>query len=183
MGIFTIIKQYLNIIIGVLVSVITFYLASLYYNGKIDKINNEYNNYKVTTEKNIQEQKISILTQTNKIKEENEQLNNKLKEVENENYKNYTELQKSNNTIKSSVANGSNRLYINAECSKPTNSTDTKTENNTTITVDDGKTTKAVIDPRDGQSIISITEKADKYKSQLEALQDWVNVLILDNNK
>ena len=183
MPILTIIKQYLNIIIVFLVAGITFYLASLYYNGKIDKISQEYNTYKVTTEKNIHAQNVSILEQTNKLKAENEQLNNKLKEVENENYKNYTELQKANSTIKSSVANGTNRLYINAQCPKPTSGSSSKTEDNTTSRVDDGKTTKAVIDPRDGQSIIAITEKADKYKSQLEALQDWINMLILENNK
>jgi len=183
MPILTIIKQYLNIIIGVLVAGITFYLANLYYNGKIDKISQEYNTYKVTTEKNIQEQKVAILTQTNKLKEENELLTNKLKEVENENYKNYTALQKANSDIKSSIANGSNRLYINAQCPKPASSENTKTEDNTTSRVDDGKTPKAVIDPRDGQSIIAITEKADKYKAQLEALQEWVNTLIEDNNK
>ena len=183
MPILTIIKQYLNIIIGFLVAGITFYLASLYYNSKIEKVTQEYNTYKITTEKNIHEQKMSILSQTNKLKEDNEILNNKLKEVENENYKNYTALQKANSTIKSSVANGTNRLYINAQCPNPANGSSSKTEDNTTSRVDDGKTPKAVIDARDGQSIIAITEKADKYKYQLEALQDWINMLILENNK
>ena len=103
--------------------------------------------------------------------------------MENEKYKQFTELQKANNIIKSNVANNNNRLYINAQCPKPASSENTKTEDNTTSRVDDGKTPKAVIDPRDGQSIIAITEKADKYKAQLEALQEWVNTLIEDNNK
>ena len=49
--------------------------------------------------------------------------------------------------------------------------------------MDDGKTTKAVIDPRDATTIIEITNKGDKYKEQLEALQDWINKLIEENNK
>lgn len=177
------IRQYLNIIIAVITIIITLYLSSIYYNNKINKVKTEYNTYKLVTENNIKEQQVSILTQNNKLKEENLTLNNKLKEVENENYKNYEELQKANSTIKSSVINNSKRLHINAICPKSTVNTDSKTKDNTTSTMDDGISTKAIIDPRDGGAIITITEKADKYKSQLEALQKWVNTLIVENNK
>lgn len=178
-----IIKQYLNIIIGVAIAGVTFYLSSLYYNHKIDNINKDFDNYKIINEKNILNQKLQIAEQNQKILKDNQDLQDKLKEVENEKYKLFTDLQKVNNTIKSNVSNGVDRLYINAKCPSTTNNADTKTENNTTSTMDDGKTTKAVIDPRDATTIIEITNKGDKYKEQLEALQDWINKLIEENNK
>ena len=179
----SLIKEYLNLIIGIVIALLTFYLSSLYYNHKIDKINNDYNNYKNINEKNIQAQKISILEQTNKLNKENLALQDKLKEVENEKYKQFTELQKANNIIKSNVANNNNRLYINAKCTESTNNTDSKTANSSTTGLDDGNTSKAVIDSRDASAIIEITNKADKYKEQLEALQIWVKKLIDENNK
>lgn len=160
------IKQYLNIIIAIIVASLTFYICSSYYNKKIDKINKE-----------IILNNISLLTQQNKLKDDNLTLINKLKDLENEKYIQYQELQKINSDIKSSVAIGSKRLYVNATC------TDRKTETSISSGLDDGENTKAIIDSRDATAIIEITEKADKYKSQLEALQNWINVLILDNNK
>lgn len=183
MEILSIIKQYLNIIIAISVAIISFYLSSIFYNNKINKIKNDFNNYKVTTEKNIQEQKILILNENNRLQNEKDLLDKKLKDLENENYKNYTELQKANSVIKSNVANGNNRLYINAKCPKSEYNSSSKTENNTTSVMDDGKTSRAVIDSRDAETIISITEKADKYKAQLEALQNWVNILLVEMNK
>lgn len=179
----TILKNYLNIIIAVLSALLTFYFSHLYYSNKIDKVNSEYSNYRLTTEKNIETQKASILSQQNNLKDENLALNNKLKDLENEKYKQYQELQKVNSDLKSSIANGSKRLYINASCPSTTNNQSGKTEDNSTSPVVNGSTSKAVIDSRDATAIISITEKADKYKSQLEGLQSWINELILDNNK
>lgn len=183
MGILKIIKQYLNIIIGLLVASLTFFLASIYYNHKINKINLDFTNYRTVTEKNISEQKISILEQNNKIKEENLTLSNKLKEVENEKYTQYQALQKSNTDLKLAISNGSKRLYINADCAATTNNSDTKEQNQSSSSVDNGSTSKAVINSGDATAIISITDKGDKYKSQLEALQEWVNKLVLENNK
>jgi hypothetical protein len=177
------IKQYLNIIIGVALVTVTFYGASLYYNHKIDTLNKDFTNYRHQTEQNIANQKVSILTQQNKLKEEKEILYKKLNEVENEKYEFYTELQAANSKLKSSVANGSNRLYINANCSKSANNQGGETEVTKSTSLDDGETTKAVIDPRDATAIIEITEKGDKCIAQLSGLQDWVLKLVTENNK
>lgn len=181
--IITLFKQYLNIIIAVAIASTSFYLASVYYNHKIDKINNEYSTYRLTTEKNIENQKASILADQNKIKDENLALINKLKDTENDKYKQITALKKNNNDLKSSIANGSSSLYINAKCTATANNQGGKTEITNSSSLDDGKTAKAVIDSRDAAAIIEITNKADGYKSQLDSLQDWVNQLVLENNK
>lgn len=179
----SLIKEYLNLIIGLVIALATFYFSSIYYNNKLDKIKNEYNNYKLINEKNIQAQKASILEQTNKLNKDNLALQDKLKEVENEKYKQYTELQKVNSIIRNNLSNGANRLYINAKCSESTSNTDSKTKDTTTSGLDDGSTSKAVIDSRDATAIIEITNKADKYKEQLEGLQEWVKNLVDSNNK
>lgn len=178
-----IIKQYANILIAIIIIAVTFYSASLFYNHKIDKINKDYTNYRTTTEKNIAEQKISILSQQNKLKEENLALNNQLKDLENEKFKIYSDLQNANNSLKSAISNGSKRLYINASCPESGHNTSGETKTVDASSMDDGKTSKAVIDSRDAESIITITSKGDTYKNQLEALQDWVSKLVLENNK
>ena len=43
----SLIKEYLNLIIGLVIALATFYFSSIYYNNKLDKIKNEYNNYKL----------------------------------------------------------------------------------------------------------------------------------------
>lgn len=183
MAIITLIKQYANILIALIITSLTFYLASLYYNHKIDKINVDYTNYRVTTEKNILTQKSDILSQQNKLKEENLVLINKLKDNENENYKKYQSLQKSNNDLKSSISANATKLYINANCTKSNNSKGGEAEASNASSVDDGETSKAIIDTRDATAIIEITSKADLYKEQLESLQNWIKELIDTNNK
>lgn len=181
-AIWTIIKNYKTVIIGVTMASIIWYCASLYYNYKIDKINNEFNNYKQILEIKKQTQINSILEQNNILKDENINLINKLKIVEDIKYETLQKLEKANNTIKSNVANGNNRLYINARCTEGNNNKSRKNEVPNTSSMDDGKTSKAVIDTRDAELIISITNKADKYKAQLEALQDWI-LEVNENNK
>lgn len=177
------IKQYINIIIGVAIAGLTFYLSSLYYNHKIDNINKDFDNYKFTTEKNILSQKLSIETQNNKFNKENLELNNKLKDIENEKFKIYNQLQIANRNLVDNTRNGTNRLYINADCTRTANNTDTKAENNTTSTMDNEKNRRVAINAADAAAIIQITSKGDEYKGQLDALQEWVNNLIENNNK
>ena len=171
------IKKYLNYILVISSSIITLYLSSLFYNYKLDKINKEYNDYVVITETNQQKLKISLLEQNEKFNKENEELNLKLRDVENEKYKLLKNIDDINNDIKRNISNGTDRLYINAKCER-TNSSERETKNNSTSKLDDGKTSKAIIDERDAESIIEITSKADHYKLQLEGLQSWVEEIL-----
>lgn len=171
--ILTAIKNYKTVILGGILSIVMVTISSVYYNYKIGSIKDEYNNYKQATEKEFLKQKLNILEQNTILLKEKDELTIKLKYIEEENYAKITKLQKENSDIRKSIINESRRLYINAKC---TESSDKAGENGKTITasVDDGKTTRVIIDPRDAESIIKITEKADKYKIQLEALQEWV---------
>lgn len=95
-------------------------------------------------------------------------LNENVRKKEAEDYEKYQKIQKDNESLRVAVADGSRKLRIKiASCGA------TSAEVNAT-SMDNGTYSTGVIDQRDAQSIIAITEKADKYKSQLEALQNYI---------
>lgn len=170
----SLVKNYKYVIGAITIASTSIYISSIYYNYKIDKIEQMHYNYIKETDKEFLKQKVSILEQNSKIKDENEKLSLKLKGIEDEKYKLHNELQESNSRLKSAISTNERRLYINAKCTPSTSDSSGKNTGSTTSSLDDGKTSKAIIDSRDATDIISITEKADKYKSQLEALQEWI---------
>lgn len=172
------IKRYTTAIIVILIIAITASVTRWYYTGKIDKLNNQFNTYKLNQEIEKNAKIIKALEDVNKLRDENDKLNKDLKRIEDENYKKQTNLQKKNDYFRRTIADGSTRLYIDADC-KGSRGGDSKEGNNTTGAVDNGEATKAVINPRDAETIISITNKGDKYKGQLEALQEWVEALLV----
>lgn len=163
------VKQYLSIIsIGIAV-VLTAYMTSMYYKLKISKSETAY-----------QIEKTQLVEAQKKVSDLNNQLNQKLKEQEKVDYEKYSKLQDENESLRSDVATGARKLRIKiASCSSTSAETGTSG-------VGDGTTTSAVIDAGYAESIIEITKKADKYKSQLEALQNYIkeyNMVIESQNK
>lgn len=151
-------KQYLNLIIAAFACFIAFAITSLYYQNKILGI------------KNKQEQdKIALLETQNKINQDYLNLQTKVKEKEKEDYEKFTKLQDDNEKLLSDIADSKRRLRIKvSSCSSASAQAGT-------TSMDDGEASRAVIDSGDAQSIIAITKKADKYKSQLEALQNYID--------
>lgn len=151
-------KQYLNLIIAGVACFIAFAITSLYYQNKILAI------------KNQQEQdKIALLETQNKINQDYLNLQTKVKEKEKEDYEKFTKLQDDNEKLLSDIADSKRRLRIKvSSCSSSSAQAGT-------TSMDDGETSVGVIDSGDAQSIIAITKKADKYKSQLEALQNYID--------
>lgn len=172
------IKKYTTAIIVILIIAITASVTRWYYTGKIDKLNNQFNTYKLNQEIEKSAKVIKALEDVNKFRDENDKLKKDLKRIEDESYKKQTNLQKKNDDLRRTIADGSTRLYIDADCSKA-GADNSKNGNNSTSAMDDGETTRAVINPRDAEAIISITNKGDKYKGQLEALQEWVEALLV----
>ena len=176
-GILTIVSNYKYVLGAIAIASLTLSVSSFYYNYKIDKLEQLHYNYKKETNEQYLNQKLKILEQNDKLKNENEKLSLKLEGIENEKYKIYIELQESNSRLKSSIRNDERRLFVNASCPASTSASNGKNTSSKTSSLDHGRTTKAIIDRRDAEAIIAITEKADKYKAQLEALQEWVKNL------
>ena len=151
-------KQYLNLIIAGIACFIAFTLTSLYYQKKILSM------------KNQQEQdKIVLLEAQSKINKDYLDLQTKVKEKEAEDYEKFTKIQDDNQKLISDIADSKRRLRIKISSCSPT-STQVGTSG-----VGNGEAARADIDAGDAKSIIAITNKADKYKSQLEALQNYIN--------
>lgn len=162
------VKQYLSIISIVLSVILTAYMTSMYYKLKISR-----------TETAYQKERTALVEAQKKVSDLNNQLNVKLKEQERVDYEKYSKLQDENENLRADVANGTRKLRIKiASCSSTSAEAGTSSLGN-------GTTTSAVIDAGYAESIISITKKADKYKSQLEALQNYIKEynMVIDKQK
>lgn len=158
-------KNYLNIICIIISIVLTAYITSITYQLKISKIEKKYLN-----EKN------AVLVKQDELNKLNIKLNNQLKQKEKEYYDTYSKIQEENENLRNDVATSARKLRI-----KVTNC-NAATENSAS-SLDDGRNTTADIDARDAAAIISITKKADKYKSQLDALQSYIKDYNLNIDK
>lgn len=176
-------KAYLSAIIGVAAAAAGFYAASLYYGHRLDVAREQFDNYRVETEAKISAQKISVLEQSAKLQQEADKLAEKLTEMTNENFKNYSDLQTKNKLVRDGIASGVAGLRVNAICPQPSGGAVGAPKDSGAGRVDDGATVVAVIDPADGAAIVEITNEADRYRSQLAALQSWVRELIKETNK
>lgn len=90
-----------------------------------------------------------------------------LKKIESDSYEKYTKLQSENkNRIDNLLAtNNGLRIKINTVKTCPNKST----------IMDDGKAGVGVIDTETSRRILELMQRADKYKSQLEALQNYIS--------
>lgn len=176
-------RQYLTAIVGVGVAAVTLYGASVYYSAKLDKLDGQFTAYRVKVEKDIADQTLLTMRQTTKLRNERDELNEKLTELTNEKFKTHQELQEKNRLIRDRVVSGTNGLRVNAICPAPSGNPSGEAKDPAAAGVANGETTVAIIDPRTGGALVEITNKGDKYKSQLEALQAWVDNLITENNK
>lgn len=119
----------------------------------------------------------SLNKEVAKRQEEIKKLNNSLRAKEVEDYEKFSKIQKENENLRVTVASGERKLRIKiASCTNASGEVKSSS-------VGDGEATRADIDARDAQSIIAITEKADRYKSQLEALQNYINTYNIEIDK
>lgn len=138
---------------------ITYYVQS----NKIEIIKDNY-------------QKELLIIENKRLSLENEsqeiiiKLQTNLKEIENESHIKIIELQDQNNIVLNDLATSKRKLYVTTR-KVPKNAA------SKTSTSSDGETCTRELDPENAQRIIKITNEADKYKSQLESLQKWVNEL------
>lgn len=152
------VNKYLSIICVLIAIALTAYITSTTYQLKISKIQKQY-----LDEKN------AVLVKQNEINQLNTKLTEQLKQKESEYYEKFSSLQSQNESLRADVASTARKLRVKISSCSSASAKDT------TPGVDDGATSIGVIDARDAQSIIAITNKADKYKSQLESLQKYIN--------
>jgi len=154
----SLIKLYSNYLYLIVVAVLVFICTSYFYNIKIDKL-----------EQQSIKDKNSLLAENEKINNNYIELQSKVKEKEKEDYEKFTALQSNNEKLLNDISSAKRQLRVKvSSCSSASAQTGASGMGN-------GEATTGVIDPGYAESIISITNKADKYKSQLEALQNYIN--------
>lgn len=155
------------------------YFNNISHNREVKKLNIEIDNQKhivYNKTKELEELKVSLINEVNVLLEKNIKLNNDLKKIENDAYNKYNEKMKENEKIIANLRSVNNGLRISV---KKSNICESSGNGNTkSPSVDDGETIRAVIDPKDAETIISITNEGDKYRLQLQSLQDWIQKIL-----
>lgn len=148
-------------IVSVFSLLISCYFTSLYYKDKIN-----------TIELKNRDEIIKTIKKNSDDNAYNTKIINELKDKERESYEKLQKLQKDNDKLLANVNDGSVGLFVKTEgdsCSTESVSKDKSTS------ISDGKAGKVRIDRRTSAKLVEMTKRADKYKAQLEELQDYIN--------
>lgn len=136
-----------------------FYITHNYYTNKI---------------KEIEKQEIlksnEQLKKLNQINEEKATLEASLKQQEQQSYDKIKKLQDTNAAISNDIATYKRRLFV-----KVRDSGKTCLPENTASGISNGTASTVELDSGTSEQLVSITAKADKYKQQLEELQNYIN--------
>lgn len=150
------IKRY--IALSLLFLLIGMYISSIYYNNKINK------------KEVLNQQKINeLLLKTNNENIRNQNIIEKLKENEEKSYAKIKELENTNSNLLADVNDYNIRLYAYARDTSEERVCENKSTN-----LSNEKAARIELDRRTSSKLIEITKKADKYKTMLEELQDYI---------
>lgn len=150
------IKRY--IALSLLFLLIGMYISSIYYNNKINK------------KEVLNQQKINeLLLKTNNENIRNQNIIEKLKDNEEKSYAKIKELENTNSNLLADVNDYNIRLYAYARDTSEERVCENKSTN-----LSNGKAARIELDRRTSSKLIEITKKADKYKTMLEELQDYI---------
>lgn len=152
-------NKYIIIAITLICSFLSFFFTHSYYISKINEIEKEQLNKENNNLKKI-----------NSINEEKSKLEESLKIQEKESYDKIKKLQDTNASIANDVATYKRRLFV-----KVRNSGKTCLPEDGTTKLSNGEARTEELDSTTSGTIISITNKGDKYKQQLEELQNYIN--------
>lgn len=150
-----------KILIGVVVLISFFAGFYVTRNHYVDKINN--------IEKVQLQKEVDTVSKINKINEEKAVLEASLKTQEQESYDKIKKLEAANASISNDVATYKRRLFV-----KIRSGGEACISEGSTSGLSDGSATRAELDAGTSQQLIAITSKADKYKQQLEELQNYI---------
>lgn len=152
------VNKYIILIVALVSVLVTFSITSLSYKNEIKEMKLNEANDALEYSKKVIELNDKYTNMENKLNEDSKTYENKIKKLKIE-----------NSTIANNYANGTNELRVKLKSCERTNSSSNKSS-----FLDDGGTTTGIVDADTSRRVVEVMTKADQYKTQLEALQNYI---------